>query len=123
MSTEAKDGCGHCPGKSIHEGKDANVFLLAVVNVPGKTPVIVTTPRFCKNLPDDATACDICTVVGELVDETVIKGAVDIAAEIRNRFKPQPAEELQTMWGKVPLGQTDGSQDQHAGPAADGGRR
>jgi hypothetical protein len=101
MSTNA-DGCGICPKESeVHNGKAAEVFLMAVVNVPGRTPVIVSTPKFCKDLPADPTACDICTVVGELVDESVIKGAVDVAAEIRNRFKPQ-APDASTIQRSVP---------------------
>lgn len=116
--------CDYCPGlNEPHQGKDATVFLMAVVNVPGKPPVIVTTPKFSKELPANPTPCDICTVVGELVDNTVIKGAVDIAAEIRNRLKPQPTEELQTLWGKFPLGQADGSTDQPAGAEPNCGHR
>lgn len=123
MSTEAKDGCEFCPNTGVHTGKDATVFLMAVVNVPGKTPVIVTTPRFCKELPANPTKCDICTVVGDLVDNTVIKGAVDIATELRNRFKPQPTDELQTLWGRVSLEQDDASEDQQPGTEPDGSGR
>lgn len=97
-----------CPKSSeVHNGKAAEVFLMAVLNVPGRTPVIVSTPRFCRDLPENPSPCDICTVVGTLVDETVIKGAVDIAAEIRNKFKPETP---------------DGRQDPPAVPA-DGGSR
>lgn len=88
MSTD----CDHsfCPKQSeVHNGKAAEVFLMAVVNVPGRTPVIVSTPKFCRDLPETPSPCDVCTVVSALVDETVIKGAVDIAAEIRNKFKPE----------------------------------
>lgn len=79
-----------CPQtEGVFEGKNAEVFLMAVVHVPGRVPVIVTTPRFCKEVPADASVCDVCSLVGELVDTTVIKGAVDIAAEIRDKFKPK----------------------------------
>lgn len=87
MSTERCDNCLN--STEVHNGKAAEVFLMAVVNVPGRTPVIVSTPKFCKDMPTAPTPCDICTLVGELADESVIKGAVDVAAEIRNRFKPQ----------------------------------
>lgn len=84
--------CPTCPqAEGVFTGKNAEVFLMAVVNVPGRVPVIVTTPRFCKELPENATPCDVCTVVGDLIDNTVIKGAVDIASEIRNKFKPKEA--------------------------------
>ena len=111
MSPEAKDGRG-CPTccDDIHTGRDATVFLMAVMHVPGKTPVVITTPRFHKTLPTDPTSCDICTVVGDLVDHTVVRGAIDIASELRARFKPQPTDELHTLWGKFPLGKApDGS--------------
>lgn len=107
-----------------YQGKDASVFLMAVVNVPGVVPVVVSTPRYCRELPAHPTAEDVHAAVGALVDDAV-KGAVDIAAEVRANFRPesQPTvteeDGLHTIWGKIPgePASTDGSENQPGVPA------
>jgi hypothetical protein len=83
--------CAVCPQvDKVHEGKEATVFLMAVVNVPGRTPVVVTTPKFCTELPENPSACTVCSAVADLVSKGVLHGSIDLAAEIRSVFAPAP---------------------------------
>lgn len=123
MSPEKPDVCGVCPRPTeVHTGPEATVFLMAVVNVPGRVPMIVTTPKYERPLPKNATACEVCSAVGGLVDDCVVKGAVDIAAEIRNNLKPRKTEDvLMTAWGPINLNEMhSGSETERpVGAAAD----
>lgn len=106
MSPEKPEVCGICPRPTdVHTGENATVFLMAVVNVPGRVPMIISTPRYERKLPEKATPCDVCSTVAGMADECVVKGAVDIAAEIRNNLKPKKAadKQLVTAWGTIPL--------------------
>jgi hypothetical protein len=117
--------CGICPKPSeVHVGSEATVFLMAVVNVPGRVPMIVTTPKYSRDLPKNPTPCETCSTVAGLVDEVVIKGAVDIAAEIRQNLKPKKADDdLVTAWGRIHLDETtyDGRQAEQPVAVADDG--
>jgi len=85
--------CDYCPHtQEVNLGKDASIFLMAVVTVPGRVPVVVTTPKFCSQLPDNHTACDVCKAVSDLTARA-LHGAVDLAAEIQRNFTPKLPEE------------------------------
>ena len=46
--TESKPlPCDYCPrAEEVHKQKDATMFIMCVVKVPGETPKIVTTPTY-----------------------------------------------------------------------------
>lgn len=94
-------GCSYCPKvDEVHQGKEATIFLMAVVNVPGKTPVVVTTPKFATTMPDNPTPCDVCNTVATLYTKSVLHGAVDLAEEIRQNFTPKtPVVSLEVAGG------------------------
>jgi hypothetical protein len=88
----SKEHCLICPNSDQPStDKNVSVFLMAVVNVPGKTPYIATSEKVCKELPDGASDCQVCDTVASLMAEGVVKRAVDVAEEIRKNFMPKEA--------------------------------
>lgn len=65
--------------------------------------MIVTTPKYERLLPEKYSCCDVCTAIDDMLDTVVIKGAVDIATEIRHNFREQQLRsELSPVHPKTP---------------------
>lgn len=100
----SKEHCLICPSDATPGAeKNASVFLMAVVTVPGKTPYIATSPKVCADLPDNPTDCQVCDAVASLLAEGVVKRAVDVAEEIRKNFMPKEAPCQTEQTSPVPL--------------------
>jgi len=74
----------------------ASMFMVAVVKVPGRVPLIVTVPTASCELSHNPTECETCAAVNKLIDDVVLKGAGDVAREIRKSLHPEVPRELES---------------------------
>lgn len=89
--------CDYCPrAEVVHQEQNASMFMLCVVKVPGKTPVIIATPTFCVD-PNEHGAPDV--PLARLTD-AIRKCGHDLANEMARKLGV--AETTQkTVWGDV----------------------
>ncbi len=73
--SEVQQFCDYCPrAEEVHKQKDATMFVMCVVKVPGELPKIVTTPTYAAT-PDG---------VGKLLD--MIPGCAEaLQRELRSK--------------------------------------
>lgn len=94
--------CEHCPqaGK-VHVDANPSMYLMCVLNIPGQTPTIITTPRYTRDAADDG-GLGAGFVLDQLIRTAVRDGSTEVEKFLREKFQIPPQEAVTTIWGDIP---------------------